>query len=269
MKHIYSAITEATRSHIHSAGFTKVLFGLSGGIDSALVAAIAADAFGAENVTGVMMPSRYSSGHSVTDSEELAQNLGISTITIEIEEAHQVFLELLAPALGDLTLTLTEQNLQARIRAVILMAISNQSDALVLTTSNKSESSVGYTTLYGDSVGAYAPIVGLYKKHVYEVCRWLNSRGSVVIPNSIIEKAPSAELAPEQRDDQSLLGYDKLDSVLYQLIDEEKTVEEVSANSAALGVTSSDVERIAQLVRTSAYKRAQSPPGPTIKTPKP
>lgn len=263
---VFEKLTESITEFVDSTGFSTVILGLSGGIDSALVAALATEALGAECVCGVLMPSRYSSTHSVTDSLELAQNLGIETVEIPIEAAHSAFLEILEPSCGPIEATLTEQNLQARIRGVSLMALSNHRGSLVLTTSNKSEAAVGYSTLYGDSAGAYAPIWDIYKTQVYDLCRYINSFHTAAIPESILTKAPSAELAPNQKDQDSLPSYDQLDPLLFAHIEQGFDVETLIARHAYFGLEARDIERVCGLVAGAVFKRKQSPTGAKVST---
>ena len=255
---IWAALVLGTRDYVVKNGFSDVVLGLSGGVDSALVATIAADALGPEHVHVVLMPSRYSSDHSVTDADLLAANLGVDARTIAIEGAHVAFTELLAPSFGELPPDLTEENLQSRIRGVLLMALSNKFGWLVLTTGNKSETAVGYSTLYGDSAGGLAVIKDVPKLLVYELCRWRNqSAGTALIPEQILTKAPSAELRPDQRDDQSLPPYEVLDPLIEAYVDGDRTVEEL----VDAGHDEAMVRRIARLVDLAEYKRRQSPPG--------
>ncbi|MFM8836563.1 MAG: NAD(+) synthase, partial [Actinomycetota bacterium] len=202
---IFSALVLGTRDYVHKNGFTDVVLGLSGGIDSALVAVIATQALGSEHVHGVAMPSRYSSAGSISDASLLAKNLGIDLQTISIEPAFSAYLSALQESFSGRKPDLTEENLQSRVRGTTLMALSNKFNWMVLTTGNKSEIAVGYFTLYGDSVGGYAVIKDLFKLKVYEICEFINRQhGRELIPRSIINKPPSAELRPDQRDDQSL-----------------------------------------------------------------
>ena len=255
---LYLALVTATRDYVLKSGFQQVCLGLSGGIDSALVAAIASDALGPNNVTAVMMPSRYSSSHSLTDAEQLIENLGIASINFPIKDIHSTFSEEWALNLNQELSGVTDENLQSRIRGVLLMAFANTNDWLVLTTGNKSEAAVGYSTLYGDTAGAYAVIKDVYKTGVYDLARWRNdSEGSEIIPNSILEKPPSAELRPDQRDDQSLPSYEILDPLLKSYIEGDKTRAELVKD----GFDSKMVDEIVQLVDTSEYKRRQNPPG--------
>ncbi|MCY4258467.1 MAG: NAD+ synthase [bacterium] len=257
----YEALVLATRDYVHKNGFTDVGIGLSGGIDSSLVAAIATDAVGANHVYGVLMPSRYSSDHSVVDAETLCQNLGISKRVIPIEPGHQAFLDILAPSFVGLASDLTEENLQSRIRGTLLMALSNKLGWLILTTGNKSESAVGYSTLYGDTAGAYAVIKDLWKTQVYALARYRNTQANrELIPVNVLEKPPSAELRPDQRDDQSLPAYEVLDPLLEAYVEADLTPLDLCQQ----GFDEQLVARITTLVDKAEYKRRQSPPGVRI-----
>ena len=258
IEQIYGALVLGTRDYVQKNGFTDVVIGLSGGIDSALVAAIAVDALGASHVHGVSMPSRYSSEGSRTDAATLAQNLGIDMQTISIEPAFEAYLQMTAQSFAGRPQDLTEENLQSRVRGTTLMALSNKFGWMVLTTGNKSELAVGYFTLYGDSVGGYAVIKDLLKTSVYELCRYINSKHArEVIPEVVITKPPSAELRPDQRDDQSLPPYDVLDAILEMYVEQDRTAAEI----IALGHDETLVRRISRLVDLSEYKRRQGPPG--------
>ena len=258
---LHDALVLATRDYVRKNGFTDVCLGLSGGIDSTLTAAIAADALGPENVHCVLMPSRYSSKHSVTDAEEFADRLGVSHRTIRIERAHAAFLETFAPSFEGREEGLTEENLQSRIRGVILMGLTNKFGWLVVTTGNKSEAAVGYSTLYGDTAGAYAVIKDVYKLDVYALSRRYNERnGREVIPESVITKPPSAELRPDQRDDQSLPPYEELDPLLEAYIEGDKNRSEL----VEMGFDSDMVDRITRLVDISEFKRRQTPLGARV-----
>jgi len=255
---LYLALMTATRDYVLKSGFQQVCLGLSGGIDSALVATIASDSLGSNNVTAVMMPSRYSSTHSLTDAEQLIENLGIASINFPIKDIHSTFSEQWVRNLNEEINGVTDENLQSRIRGVLLMAFANAKDWLVLTTGNKSEVAVGYSTLYGDTAGAYAVIKDVYKTGVYDLARWRNeSAGDEVIPNSIIDKPPSAELRPDQRDDQSLPPYEILDPLLKSYIEGDRTRAELVKD----GFDSKMVDEVVQRVDTSEYKRRQNPPG--------
>ena len=258
IEQMYGALVLGTRDYVRKNGFTDVVIGLSGGIDSALVAAIAVDALGAEHVHGVSMPSRYSSEGSRTDAATLANNLGIDMQTISIEPAFEAYLQMTAASFAGRPQDLTEENLQSRVRGTTLMALSNKFGWMVLTTGNKSELAVGYFTLYGDSVGGYAVIKDLLKTSVYEMCRYINRRNTrEVIPEVVITKPPSAELRPDQRDDQSLPPYDVLDAILEMYVEQDQTAAEI----IALGFDEALVRRISRLVDLSEYKRRQGAPG--------
>ncbi len=255
---VYEALVLGTRDYVTKNGFRDVVLGLSGGIDSSLVAAIAADALGPEHVHGVLMPSRYSSEGSVADATALSRALGIDDRIIPIEPAHASLLEMLAPSFWDRPADLTEENLQSRIRGVLLMALSNKFGWLVLTTGNKSEVAVGYSTLYGDSAGGFAVIKDVFKTTVYELARHVNARhGREVISEAVLTKAPSAELRPDQRDDQSLPAYDELDPLLTAYVEHDRTAQEL----VAMGYDEALVRRITRLVDLAEYKRRQNPPG--------
>ena len=255
---LHDALVLATRDYVRKNGFTDVCLGFSGGIDSTLTAAIAADALGPENVHCVLMPSRYSSDHSVSDAEEFAERLGVSHRTIPIEPAHASFLEMFAPSFEGREEGLTEENLQSRIRGVILMGLTNKFGWLVVTTGNKSEAAVGYSTLYGDTAGAYAVIKDVYKLDVYALSRRFNERaGREIIPESVITKPPSAELRPDQRDDQSLPPYEVLDPILELYVEHDRTAQEI----IEMGHDEELVKRVTRLVDIAEYKRRQTPLG--------
>lgn len=258
MEQVFGALVLGTRDYVRKNGFTDVVIGLSGGIDSALVAAIAVEALGSQHVHGVSMPSRYSSEGSRTDAAILASNLGVDMQTISIEPAFSAYLDMTAESFAGKKADLTEENLQSRVRGTTLMALSNKFGWMVLTTGNKSELAVGYFTLYGDSVGGYAVIKDLLKTTVYELCRFVNSRaGREVIPEAVITKPPSAELRPDQRDDQSLPAYEVLDPILELYVEQDRTAAEI----IALGFDEALVRRISRLVDMNEYKRRQGPPG--------
>ena len=259
MDEIQQAIVSATRDYFHKNGFTKAVLGLSGGIDSALCAALAVEALGAENVTGLLMPSKYSSDHSIADAQQLAENLEIEQHILELEPKHQAYAVTLQKVLDDYYRNLTDENLQARIRGMLLMAWSNNHNALVLATGNKSEIAVGYCTLYGDMCGAYAPIKDLFKNQVYALAEHINRNG-VLIPENTLTKPPSAELRPDQLDSDSLPDYDHLDEILTAYIHEFKDAEAI----AALGFDIQLVRRILRLVDINEYKRQQAAPGPRL-----
>ncbi len=255
---VWRALVLGLRDYVTKNGFGDVVIGLSGGVDSSIVAALAADALGPDRVHGVLMPSRYSSDHSLTDAASLAANLGIDHRVIEIEAAHGALLDMLAPSFGDLPADLTEENLQSRIRGVLLMALSNKLGWLVLSTGNKSETAVGYSTLYGDTAGGLAVIKDVPKLLVYELCRWRNDvAGRELVPATVLTKAPSAELRPDQTDDQSLPPYEELDPLIEAYVDGDRTVGEL----IAAGHDRATVERITSLIDRAEYKRRQSPPG--------
>jgi NAD+ synthase (glutamine-hydrolysing) len=250
---LFDVLVTAVRDYCAKTGQQRIVLGLSGGIDSALSCAIACEAIGSENVLGVALPSRYSSDHSLADAEQLASALGCEFRIEPIEPAHKSLEDQLA-------LTgLAAENVQARIRAVILMGISNQEGRLLLTTGNKSEIAVGYSTVYGDSAGGFAPIKDVLKTDVWRLSRWYNNHhGEELIPVSSIEKAPSAELRPDQKDQDSLPDYQVLDDVLRLLIEKFATVEEV----VALGFERSLVSKIDEMVRRAEWKRSQGAIGP-------
>ncbi|MEO7836830.1 MAG: NAD(+) synthase, partial [Acidimicrobiales bacterium] len=255
---VYTALVLGTRDYVLKNGFADVVIGLSGGIDSSLVACVAADALGPEHVHGVSMPSRYSSDGSRTDSAALAEALGIAFRTVPIEPAHSAMLDMLAPSFEGRQDDTTEENLQSRIRGVILMSLSNKLGWLVLTTANKSESAVGYSTLYGDTAGGFAVIKDVPKSLVFQLSRRVNERaGKVVIPEVVLTKAPSAELRPEQRDDDSLPPYDVLDPILEAYVGGDLT----SSELVAAGFDADRVRQVVRLVDLAEYKRRQTPPG--------
>jgi len=254
---VYDALVLGTRDYISKNGFKKVLIGLSGGIDSSLLAAIASDALGPSNVIGVLMPSRYSSEGSLSDAELLSKNLGIKHIKLPIEKIYQAYLETLAEEFKNSIPDTTEENIQARIRGNLLMALSNKFGWLVLTTGNKSEYATGYTTLYGDMAGGFGVIKDVPKTLVYQLAKYRNSLSGEVIPAIVITKPPSAELRPEQKDTDSLPPYELLDPVLVAYVEEDKSVEQIIGSGADENV----VKRAAKLVDGSEYKRRQAPPG--------
>ncbi len=260
---VYRALVLGTRDYVRKNGFTDVVIGLSGGIDSSIVAAVAVDALGADHVHGVAMPSRYSSQGSLDDAAKLASALGIDHRIISIEPAFQSYLDMLQPSFEGRDADLAEENLQSRCRGTTLMALSNKFGWMVLTTGNKSEMAVGYFTIYGDSAGGYAVIKDVFKTQVFALCRRINERaGREIIPESVITKPPSAELRPDQRDDQSLPPYEELDPILRQYIDNDLGVHEI----IALGFDESVVKRIARLVDVNEYKRRQCAPGVRVST---
>lgn len=259
---VYQALQLGLRDYVNKNGFKKVVIGLSGGIDSALVAVLAVDALGSENVTGVFMPTRYSSSESESDAKRLASNLGIKFVTISIEQLFKLYLMTLEPQFAGLGKDITEENLQARIRGNTLMALSNKFGWLVLTTGNKSEMSTGYATLYGDMAGGFALIKDVPKTLVYKLAKYRNSIVNV-IPESSITKAPTAELKPNQKDSDTLPPYATLDPILKAYVEEDKGLNEITS----MGFDKATVSRIIGLVDKSEYKRRQSPPGIKI-TPK-
>jgi NAD+ synthase (glutamine-hydrolysing) len=301
LEEIYGALVLGTRDYIRKSGFSQVVIGLSGGIDSSLTAAIAVDALGPKNVLGVSMPSRFSSTGSRSDAEQLALNLGVRCLTAPIGEAFDAYLRILEPifapeilvrtaalslsagAQGDPSSQpsightpqqkpwsvegegwdITEENIQARIRGNLLMAITNKQGSLVLTTGNKSEMAVGYSTLYGDLAGGFAVLKDVFKTSVFDLCRWRNHvAGREIIPTSVIEKPPSAELRENQKDEDSLPPYEILDAILRLYVEQDRS----SSDIVALGFDPATVTRVITLVEHSEYKRRQAPPGPKITT---
>jgi NAD+ synthase (glutamine-hydrolysing) len=257
---VYRALVLGTRDYIRKNGFEKVLVGLSGGVDSSLVATIAADALGPENVVGVSMPSRFSSDGSKTDAAKLSEGLGTELKTIPIEEAHAAYEEMLAAHAPDAPSIMME-NVQARIRGNILMALSNAFGWLVLTTGNKSEVSTGYCTLYGDMAGGFAVLRDVPKTLVYELAEYKNQwAGREVIPQSVIDKVPSAELRPDQKDTDSLPPYEMLDPILKAYVEDDVPVSDI----VAAGNDPEVVARVVELVDRNEYKRRQAPPGPRV-----
>jgi NAD+ synthase (glutamine-hydrolysing) len=260
---LYQALVLGTRDYCSKNGFSDVVIGLSGGIDSTLVAVIAVDALGADHVHGVSMPSRYSSDHSKSDAALLAANLGLDYRAIPIEPAFSAYLDMLAPSFEGRPPGLTQENIQSRCRGQVLMALSNELGWMVLTTGNKSEMAVGYFTIYGDSVGGYAVIKDVLKTEVYALCRYVNQRaGRELIPEAVISKPPSAELRPDQRDDQSLPPYEVLDPILEAYVEEDRTAGEI----VELGADEAVVRRVTRLVDIAEYKRRQCPPGVRVTT---
>jgi NAD+ synthase (glutamine-hydrolysing) len=258
---IYKALVTGLGDYVRKNGFSQVVLGLSGGIDSALTAAIAADALGPKGVWGVSMPSRYSSEHSKTDAADLAARLGIRFDEIPMDSVFGSYLAALAPVFGDAPFGVAEENLQARIRGAILMALSNKLGPMVLATGNKSEMAAGYATLYGDMVGGYAVLKDVLKTTVYRLAEWRN-RQSAVIPQSTLEKPPSAELRPDQKDSDSLPVYEVLDPILALYIEEDQSVEDIIAAGHDPGV----VRTVVRMVDRNEYKRRQSAPGVKITT---
>jgi NAD+ synthase (glutamine-hydrolysing) len=258
---VYTALVLATRDYVEKNGFSDVLISLSGGVDSSLVAAVAADAIGPERVHGVLLPSRYSSPGSISDALALATNFGIETRNVEIEPAHAALEAMLARSFSGREAGLPGENLQARLRGVVVMGLSNEFGWLVLTTGNKSEMSVGYATLYGDMAGGFAVIKDVPKTLVYDLCRYRNEVADTdVIPLGVLEKPPSAELRPDQRDDQSLPPYEVLDPILQGYVEFDRTVTELVEE----GFDAAVVQRVIELVDRAEYKRRQAAPGPRV-----
>jgi NAD+ synthase (glutamine-hydrolysing) len=262
---VYDALVTGTRDYLRKNGFRSAVIALSGGIDSSLVAAIAVDAVGSTAVKGYALPSRYSSDHSLSDAEDLAERLDIEIRTIPIDPAHVAIEGMLGGALDHEVIGLTEENLQSRIRGVLMMGISNDSGAIVLTTGNKSEMAVGYTTLYGDSAGGFAVIKDVPKTLVYQLCHYRNDLAlelgdQAPIPQTVLTKSPSAELRPGQRDDQSLPPYEELDPLLELYVEQDVTADQLIER----GYDRALVERITRLVDFAEYKRRQMPPGVRI-----
>ncbi len=260
---VYRALVVGTADYLGKNGFRDAVVGLSGGIDSSLVATVAVDALGADHVHGVTMPSRYSSAGSVDDARALSENLGIACATVPIEAVHVALADTLAPVLHGVPTGLTDENLQSRIRGVLLMAMSNANGWIVLTTGNKSEMATGYSTLYGDSAGGFAVIKDVPKTLVYRLCRYRNRvAGRPLVPETVLDKAPSAELRPDQRDADSLPPYDVLDPVLAGYVERDRSAEDL----VAAGFDRNVVEQVVRLVDRAEYKRRQTPPGVRITT---
>jgi NAD+ synthase (glutamine-hydrolysing) len=264
LEEAYRALVLGVRDYVNKNRFTEAIIALSGGIDSALTATIAVDALGAQRVLGISMPSRYSSQHSKDDARQLAENLGIRYVTMPIEDIFAAALQTVGPvyaAQHPPASTLMEENLQARIRGNLLMALSNRPGAMVLTTGNKSEMAVGYATLYGDMAGGFAVLKDVFKTLVFELARWRNQQaGFALIPTSTLEKPPSAELRPGQKDTDSLPPYDLLDPILRAYVEEDRSYEAI----VALGFDPATVWRVMAMVDRSEYKRRQAPPGVKI-----
>jgi NAD+ synthase len=258
----------ALRDYMRKTGFKKVLLGLSGGIDSAIVATIAADALGPDNVRCVMLPSEYTSAHSLEDAASVAKALGCRLDTVPISGPRAAVTEALAPLFEGTEPGLTEENIQSRLRMVLLMALSNKFGEMLLTTGNKSEVAVGYATIYGDMAGGYNPLKDLYKMRVFQTCRWRNAnhrdwmRGPAgeVMPQRVIDKPPSAELRADQKDEDSLPPYAVLDAILERLVDRDQSVAEL----VAAGFERDVVKKVERLIYLSEYKRFQSAPGPRL-----
>ncbi|HEY4583227.1 MAG TPA: NAD+ synthase [Lysobacter sp.] len=256
----WRGIVRGTRDYCRKNGFEKVWLGLSGGIDSALVLAIAVDALGAENVTAVRLPSRYTADLSNDLAAEQCERQGVRLLTLPIARPFEGFLDTLADTFEGREVDTTEENLQSRIRCAMLMALSNKFGGLLLTTGNKSEYAVGYATIYGDMAGGYAPIKDVYKTDVFRLARWRNTVGDAVIPQMVIDRPPSAELRENQTDQDSLPPYDVLDAILQRYVDGEQSREEIVAAGFDAGL----VDRVLKLVRTSEWKRHQAAPGPKL-----
>jgi NAD+ synthase (glutamine-hydrolysing) len=255
---VYQALVLGTRDYVTKNGFSHAVIGLSGGIDSTLTLLVAVDALGTDRVTAVTMPSRYSSSGTRDDARVLAENLGVELYEIAIAQAMEVYDELLAPFFGDREADITEENLQARIRGNLLMALSNKFGWLVLTTGNKSENSVGYSTLYGDSAGGFAVIKDVPKTLVYRLTEWRNAQSDAPpVPRSIIDRPPSAELREDQKDSDSLGDYDTLDAILEAYVEEDQDPEQLER----AGLPADAIERVVSLVDRAEYKRRQAPPG--------
>jgi NAD+ synthetase len=260
---VYEALALGTRDYIRKCGFRRVLIGLSGGIDSSLVAAIAVDAVGKENVTGIGMPGPYSSDHSIADARALAENLGIRFEIVPVTGVYGCFLNVLDPLFGDCPRDVTEENLQSRLRGVTLMSLSNKWGALVLTTGNKSELAVGYCTLYGDMVGGLAVISDVPKTLVYQLSRVANRRHNGAIPQSVFEKPPSAELRPDQKDSDSIPPYEILDPILSAYVEQYQSAQQIAESQ---NVRIELVRDIINKVDRNEYKRQQAAPGLKVTT---
>ncbi|MFO1474464.1 MAG: NAD+ synthase [Lysobacterales bacterium] len=256
----WRAVVRGTRDYCRKNGFDKVWLGLSGGIDSSLVLAIAADALGADNVTAVRMPSRYTAELSNDLAQEQCDAMGVKLVALPIEKPFQGYLDTLAGAFAGKPADTTEENLQSRVRGALLMALSNKFGGLLLTTGNKSEYAVGYATIYGDMCGGYAPIKDLYKTEVFQLARWRNTVGDRVVPEAVIERPPSAELRENQKDQDSLPPYDVLDAILLRHVDQEQSREEI----VSAGFDAATVDKVLKLVRIGEWKRHQAAPGPKV-----
>ncbi|MHA6205311.1 NAD+ synthase [Dyella soli] len=264
---LYAALVRGIRDYIDKNGFSGVLLGLSGGIDSALTLALAVDALGADRVTAVMMPTRYTSQLSLDGARAQAEQLGVDYHVIDIEHTYQSFIDALTPAFRGKPADTTEENLQSRTRGVMLMALSNKHGRLLLATGNKSEMAVGYATLYGDMCGAYAPLKDVYKTVVYRLSRWRNAQAGRMgapdaIPAAVIDRPPSAELRDNQTDQDSLPPYEELDAILARFIEAEQSQAEI----AAQGFHADTVRRVVRLVLLNEFKRRQAAPGPRVTT---
>jgi NAD+ synthase (glutamine-hydrolysing) len=258
---VYAALVTGTRDYVRKNGFRRVVIGLSGGIDSALTAAIAVDALGREGVVGVSMPSPFSSAGTRADARRVARNLGIEFLTLPITPAYRAFRRILTAPFKGLKEDVAEENIQARVRGTLLMALSNKFGWLVLTTGNKSETGVGYCTLYGDMAGGFAVIKDVPKTMVYALAAWRNARdGAPVIPESIIRRPPSAELRPNQTDQDTLPPYEVLDGILEAYVEEDRPLEDI----VAMGFDEPTVRQVISMVDRNEYKRRQAPPGVKI-----
>ena len=263
VEEVYQALVVGTRDYVRKSGFRRTLVGLSGGIDSALTATVAVDALGPDNVVGVTMPSRYSSEGSIGDSQELADNLGIKLWRIPIEPAHHAFTDMLAEHFAGTEPNTAEENVQARIRGNVLMTISNKFGWLVLTTGNKSEMAMGYATLYGDMAGGFAVLKDVPKTLVYQLSRWRNAgsaNGRPIIPRAVLDKPPSAELRPDQTDQDTLPPYDDLDPIIKAYVEDDYSY----ADMVAMGHKPEWVRQVIAYVDRNEYKRRQAPPGVKI-----
>ena len=256
----WRAVVRGTRDYCRKNGFDKAWLGLSGGIDSALVLAIAADALGAGNVTAVRMPSRYTAGLSNDLAQEQCDAMGVELVTLPIEKPFQGYLDALGPVFAGKAVDVTEENLQSRVRGALMMALSNKFGGLLLTTGNKSEYAVGYATIYGDMCGGYAPLKDLYKTEVFALARWRNTVGDRVVPEAVIDRPPSAELRENQKDQDSLPPYDVLDAILLRHVDQEQSRAEI----VAAGFDAATVDKVLRLVRIGEWKRHQAAPGPKV-----
>lgn len=254
---IWNALVLGTRDYVHKNGFEKVLLGLSGGIDSAVTAVIAVDALGKDNVLGVLMPSPYSSKGSIKDSIKLSRNLGIKTIQLPIKNIMRSYADTLDAAFKGLSRDVTEENIQSRIRGNLLMALSNKYNGLLLTTGNKSELAVGYCTIYGDMCGGLAVISDVPKTMIYKLADWFNKNRNSIIPKEIIEKPPSAELRPNQKDQDSLPPYEILDNILYKYVDQQRSCDEIVRN----GLDEAIVKKVLKMINNAEFKRKQAAPG--------
>lgn len=264
---MYNACVDALKNYADGAGFTDMVIGLSGGIDSSLVATMCVDAFGAEHVHGVLLPGPYSSDHSLDDAKELSENLGIESQVISICEPFEAFETVLAKPCGGQLAGVAAENTQARCRTVILMALSNRYNWMLVNTGNKSEAMMGYSTLYGDTAGAFAPLGGIYKTEVFACARWRNTQAesegeTAPIPAHVLVKPPSAELSPGQEDEKSMgIKYEQLDKLLKAHVEEGKTAEELADS----GFDALEAQRITATVARYAFKRAMEPPFPDDK----